>query len=85
MARKRPNKLTHAFVNSVSTAGRYGDARGGHGLSLLVKATTIPGRWSKTWSQTLRVNRYPVPPSPSAPTRPSLSRWPGPKPSRTRH
>ena len=60
MARKRPNKLTHAFVNSVSTAGRYGDARGGHGLSLLVKATTIPGRWSKTWSQSLRVNRSPV-------------------------
>ena len=60
MARKRPHKLTHAFVNSVSTAGRYGDARGGHGLSLLVKATTIPGRWSKTWSQSLRVNRSPV-------------------------
>ena len=56
MARKRPKKLTHASVNSVSKAGRYGDARGGHGLSLLVKETTIPGRWSKTWSQSLRVN-----------------------------
>ena len=60
MARKRPHKLTHAFVHSVSTAGRYGDARGGHGLSLLVKTTTIPGRWSKTWSQLIRVNRSPV-------------------------
>ena len=56
MARKKPKKLTHASVNSVSTAGRYGDARGGHGLSLLVKETTIPGRWSKTWSQSLRFN-----------------------------
>ena len=56
MARKRPNKLTHAFVNSVTTPGRYGDARGGHGLSLLVKHTTIPGRWSKTWSQPLHIN-----------------------------
>ena len=56
MARKRPNKLTHAFVNSVATAGRYGDARGGHGLSLLVKPTTITGRWSKTWSQQIRIN-----------------------------
>ena len=56
MARKKPKKLTHAFVHSVSTAGRYGDARGGHGLSLLVKETKIPGRWSKTWSQSLRVN-----------------------------
>ena len=60
MARKKPKKLTHAFVNSVTTPGRYGDARGGHGLSLLVKATKIPGRWSKTWSQSLRVNRSPV-------------------------
>ena len=56
MARKRPSKLTHAFVNSVTTPGRYGDARGGHGLSLLVKHTTIPGRWSKTWSQPLHIN-----------------------------
>ena len=60
MARKKPRKLTHAFVHSVAKAGRYGDGRGGHGLSLLVKAAKIPGRWSKTWSQSLRVNRSPV-------------------------
>ena len=60
MARKKPRKLTHAFVHSVAKDGRYGDGRGGHGLSLLVKAAKIPGRWSKTWSQSLRVNRSPV-------------------------
>ena len=47
--------LTHTFVKSVSQPGRYGDGRGGRGLSLLVKRTAN-GRWSKTWSQRLRIN-----------------------------
>ena len=51
----RPKTLTAAFAKRVATPGRYGDGRGSHGLSLLVKATST-GRWSKTWSQRLRVN-----------------------------
>ena len=47
-------RLTHNFVRSVATEGRYGDGRGGLGLSLLVKRTAN-GRWSKTWSQRIRV------------------------------
>lgn len=39
--------------------GRYGDGRGGFGLSLLVKPTST-GRLSKTWSQRLRVHGRPV-------------------------
>ena len=52
--------LSAAFVRTINRPGRYGDGRGGHGLSLLVKATAIPGRWSKTWSQRLRINGRPV-------------------------
>ena len=47
-------RLTHNFVRSVATEGRYGDGRGGLGLSLLVKKTAS-GRWSRTWSQRIRV------------------------------
>ena len=52
---QRPRTLTAAYVRTLSQPGRYGDGRGGHGLSLLVKATAN-GRWSKTWSQRLRVS-----------------------------
>ena len=51
----RPKVLTAAFVRSISRPGRYGDGRGGHGLSLLVKLTAN-GRWSKTWAQRLRIS-----------------------------
>ena len=51
---KRPKTLTAAFVKAVCEPGRYGDGRGSHGLSLLVKPTAN-GRWSKTWGQRLRV------------------------------
>ena len=34
---KRPNMLSATFVKTVKTPGRYGDGRGGLGLSLLVK------------------------------------------------
>ena len=50
---KRPNTLSAAFVRTVSVPGRYGDGRGGYGLSLLVK-TMSNGRLSKSWSQRLR-------------------------------
>ena len=52
---KRPARLSHTFVKNVARPGRYGDGRGSNGLTLLVKPTTN-GRWSKTWSQRLRVN-----------------------------
>ena len=42
-------------MKHVSKKGRYGDGRGGHGLSLLVKPTQDPDRWSKTWSQRLQI------------------------------
>ena len=39
MSAKKPYRLTAAFVNSVTRPGRYGDRRGGLGLSLRVKPT----------------------------------------------
>ena len=42
-------------MGKVTTPGRYGDGRGGHGLSLLVKPTTT-GRLSKTWAQRIRID-----------------------------
>ena len=56
---KRPATLSASFVRTVTRPGRYGDGRGGHGLSLLVKPTAT-GRLSKTWSQRLRINAKPV-------------------------
>lgn len=52
---KRPRRLSAAFVKAVRTPGRYGDGRGGYGLSLLVKAMKTSGRLSKSWSQRVRV------------------------------
>ena len=49
------SRLTHTFVKTVHRPGRYGDGRGGLGLSLLVKKTKN-GRWSRTWSQRIRIN-----------------------------
>ncbi len=51
---RRPAVLTAAFVRTINRPGRYGDGRGGHGLSLLVKPT-VNGRWSKTWSQRVKI------------------------------
>ena len=51
----RPKRLSAAFVKTVKRPGRYGDGRGGHGLSLLVKPTTT-GRLSKTWAQRLQIS-----------------------------
>ena len=55
---KRPKQLSAAFVKTVKEPGRYGDGRGGHGLSMLVKESTT-GRLSKSWSQRLRINGQP--------------------------
>ena len=52
---RRPKQLSAAFVKTVTQPGRYGDGRGGHGLSLLVKPTTTR-RLSKTWAQRLQVD-----------------------------
>ena len=51
---QRPKTLSAAFVKTVRVPGRYGDGRGGYGLSLLVRPTAT-GRLSKTWSQRLRI------------------------------
>ena len=50
----RPRTLSAAFVKTINQPGRFGDGRGSHGLSLLVRETAN-GRWSKTWSQRIRV------------------------------
>lgn len=55
MVTKRPSTLSAAFVRTIRQPGRYGDGRGGHGLSLLVKPMKN-GRMSKTWSQRTRIN-----------------------------
>lgn len=53
---RRPQTLSATFVKTVRLPGRYGDGRGGYGLTLLVKPTKIAGRLSKTWSQRIRIN-----------------------------
>ena len=53
---KRPATLSATFAKTIRQPGRYGDGRGGHGLSLLVKPTKIKGRLSKTWAQRIRIN-----------------------------
>ena len=53
--RTRPAILTATFTKNINRPGRYGDGRGGYGLSLLVRETAN-GRLSKTWSQRVRVN-----------------------------
>ena len=61
MSAKKSWRLTTAFVSSVTRPGRYGDRRGGHGLTLRVKPTQRGG-WSKTWSQRIRINGKPFQP-----------------------
>ena len=48
---ERPKKLSATFVKTISAPGRYGDGRGGHGLSLLVKPSST-GRVRRIWCQT---------------------------------
>ncbi len=51
----RPKTLSAAFVRTVTAPGRYGDGRGGHGLSLLVKPMRN-GRTSRSWAQRIIIN-----------------------------
>ena len=51
---KRPARLSATFVKTITVPGRFGDGRGGYGLSVLVKPTST-GRLSKTWAQRIRI------------------------------
>ena len=55
----RPKRLSASFVRTVNVPGRYGDGRGGHGLSLLVKPASVGG-FSKSWAQRIRANGKPT-------------------------
>ena len=52
--KNRPRMLSATFVRNVNLPGRYGDGRGGLGLSLLVKPASRGG-FSKSWSQSVRL------------------------------
>ena len=54
---ERPRRLSAAFVKTVNTPGAYGDGRGGFGLTLLVKSSTMG--LSKSWYQRLRIDGQP--------------------------
>ena len=56
---KRPKRLSATFVKSVKDPGRFGDGRGGYGLSLLVKKR-LHGGLAKSFSQRLRINGKPL-------------------------
>ena len=56
---KRPRTLSATFVDRVSQPGFYGDGRGGHGLSMLVKRMASTGRVSKSWCQRIRLGGKP--------------------------
>ena len=65
---KRPRMLSATFVRTVNVPGRYGDGRGGLGLSLLVRPASRGG-FAKCWTQSVRIagrstsvglGRYPV-------------------------
>ena len=55
---ERPKRLSAAFVKTVSEPGRYGDGRGGFGLSLMVKDSSTGGL-AKSWAQRLRITGQP--------------------------
>ena len=56
---KRPPRLSAAFVRTVADVGRFGDGRGGFGLSLLVQGRK-DGGLAKSWSQRLWVSGGPI-------------------------
>ena len=55
---ERPKRLSASFIRTVKQPGRYGDGRGGYGLSLLVKPMSAGGL-SKSFSQRLRLKGKP--------------------------
>ena len=54
MERNRPYRLTAGYVAGLTEPGRYGDGRGGNGLSLLVKPTARDDM-AKSWAQRLQL------------------------------
>ena len=52
----RSVRLTGKFVEQVKEPGRYGEGRGGNGLSLRVRASRSGVGVSKTWEQRIHVN-----------------------------
>lgn len=53
---RRPRPLSATFVRQIRAPGFYGDGRGGHGLSLLVKEMASSGRISKCFVQRIRID-----------------------------
>ena len=51
--------LTPTFVKNVKVPGRYGDGRGGLGLSLLVRPASRGG-FTKSWTQYVRIGGRPT-------------------------
>ena len=58
-AKKRPNMLSATFVRTVKAPGRYGDGRGGLGMSLLVR-TAARGHLTKCRTQSVRMDGRPT-------------------------
>ncbi len=56
---KRPTMLSATFVKTVNVPGRYGDGRGGLGLSLLVRSGSR-NRVAKCWTQSVRIGGIPT-------------------------
>ena len=56
---KRPTMLSATFVRTANVPGRYGDGRGGLGLSLLVRPASRGG-FSKCWTQSVRIDGRPT-------------------------
>ncbi|MDE0366494.1 MAG: Arm DNA-binding domain-containing protein, partial [Gammaproteobacteria bacterium] len=50
----RPKMLSATFVKNVNVPGRYGDGRGGLGLTLRVKPASRGG-YCKSWAQSIRI------------------------------
>ena len=50
----RPTRLSPRFVKTIARPGRYGDGRGGFGLSLLVRP--VKDGLRKNWQQRVQVN-----------------------------
>ena len=53
--KKRPTMLSATFVKNVNVPGRYGEGRGGLGLTLRVKPASRGG-YCKSWAQSIRIN-----------------------------
>ena len=56
---RRPQILSATFVRTVNVPGRYGDGRGGLGLSLLVRPASRGG-FAKCWTQSVRIGGRPT-------------------------